>query len=177
MRRYGYRPCRCGRRMRDVSRQCMACFRASRTPELERFWRFVDKNAGGCWVWTGGTSNGYGMFRTHRDGERMQIKAHRYSWELHNKQPVPRDRIICHHCDNPGCVNPAHLYAGTPLSNMQDKHARGRARYPIRSACRRGHLFTPENTRLEGLRARRCLTCEREKHSRYRFAARQKGAA
>jgi hypothetical protein len=47
-------------------------------------------------------------------------------WELHNG-PIPKGKMICHHCDNPACVNPEHLYLGDGKSNKQDCIRRGRA--------------------------------------------------
>ena len=73
----------------------------------------------GCWEWTGRKSkDGYGGY-----GEKP---AHRLSYELFISK-IPKNFIICHKCDNPGCVNPKHLYAGTPQTNMNDMVYRGRS--------------------------------------------------
>lgn len=70
----------------------------------------------GCWEWTGTRHNfGYGQFGV--DGGTMG--AHRYSYKLHN-DGIPDGAHICHKCNNPPCVNPDHLYAGSPKSNAQD---------------------------------------------------------
>lgn len=95
------------------------------------FWLRVEKHEGdGCWLWTGGqTSKGaaggpkYGGF-AYPGG----TLAHRYSWELANGQPVPKGLAVCHHCDNPLCVRPEHLYVGTQQRNMRDAVRRGRIR-------------------------------------------------
>lgn len=94
-----------------------------RSPE-ERFWAKVDKS-GDCWLWTGQrVRNGYGHFFIERG--RSSVKAHRFSYELANG-PVPARLLVLHRCDNPPCVRPDHLYAGTPQDNMDDKMSRGRA--------------------------------------------------
>lgn len=88
-----------------------------------RFWAKVDKRgANDCWPWLAGTDNhGYGKFW---DGEHMG-RAHRFSYRLANG-PFPNDLDCLHKCDNPRCVNPAHLFLGTAKDNHDDMVAKGR---------------------------------------------------
>lgn len=84
----------------------------------DRFWSHVNKE-GDCWEWLGGKNknhNGYGRF--YLKGK--MYRAHRVSWELSNKREIPKDMIVMHSCDNPSCVNPAHLSIGTHKENTQD---------------------------------------------------------
>lgn len=90
---------------------------------VKRFWEQVEKSDG-CWVWTGCKINkeGYG-------GQRIRgvlYPTHRLSWILRNG-PIPQGLQVLHHCDNPPCVNPDHLFIGTIGDNMKDKAAKGRA--------------------------------------------------
>lgn len=89
-------------------------------PLPERFWAKVQKGQD-CWLWSGSTNGRYG--RIVVDGK--NTPAHRVSWTLHNG-PVPDDRSVCHHCDNPLCVRPDHLFLGTQSDNMRDCAAKGR---------------------------------------------------
>lgn len=102
--------------------------------DAERFWAKVSRGgADDCWVWNASRNpHGYGYFWDSR--VRRMVFAHRFSFELQNGPipPNPPGRrgasgvIVRHSCDNPSCVNPAHLNDGTQLDNMADKTARGR---------------------------------------------------
>ena len=89
----------------------------------ERFWGYVDiRNPEECWEWKGTrTAANYGLIWWN-DG--LQY-AHRLSLELDGR-PVPVRWHACHTCDNPPCVNPNHLFPGTPRTNVQDMILKGR---------------------------------------------------
>lgn len=97
--------------------------------DIRLFWAKVNKNGpNGCWIWMGTLAThtgGYGIFDRRREGVRLARRAHRVAYEL-LVGPVPEDRMLRHTCDNPPCVNPAHLEPGTAKDNSQDMVTRGR---------------------------------------------------
>lgn len=121
-----------------------------RRPLLERFWERV-QHSDGCWVWSGDRAGaGYGRIGV---GGRNSSKllAHRLSWEIHHG-PIPDGLFVCHHCDNPTCVRPDHLFLGTTRDNARDMAAKGRQvfqRHPERAArgARNGAYTRPDRVR------------------------------
>lgn len=101
----------------------------------ERFWEKVNKNGPlpdpikyvtlktPCWIWIGTVNDGRGAL--HLKNPRRQVKAHRYSWELHHGA-IPDGLFVCHACDNMLCQNPEHLWLGTQADNMDDRGKKGR---------------------------------------------------
>lgn len=92
----------------------------------DRFWERVKKGSpNDCWEWQGMClpETGYGVFTLGR----QKVYAHRYSYQIANGE-IPEGLLVLHKCDNPPCVNPAHLYAGTQFDNMRDARERGRLR-------------------------------------------------
>lgn len=103
----------------------------SPTHPADRFWPKVRKGARDeCWEWQGARQpTGYGyLVGGPMYGGKRWVLAHRLSWEIEHGVPVPEGRYVCHRCDNPPCVNPAHLYVGTKRDNARDRSSRGRGR-------------------------------------------------
>ena len=99
------------------------------TPLANRFWSKVDRRGPTeCWPWKAMTDpRGYG--RINAGGRGKPLLAHRVSWAL-AFGPPPNDLHVCHHCDNPPCVNPRHLFLGDDRANMRDCSSKGRIKVP-----------------------------------------------
>lgn len=85
------------------------------------------KEAGGCWVWTGSFSKrNYGFVGNYSLAKKLKIyTAHRLSFMIH-KGVIPEGMLVCHACDNPPCINPSHLFLGTHQDNMKDMDSKNR---------------------------------------------------
>lgn len=119
-----------------------------------RFWskmRTVPRT--GCWEWTASRAPlGYG--RVGWIGTQTR-QAHRVAYALAFGDPG--DSMVCHHCDNPPCCNPSHLFAGTRADNMADMHAKGRRNY-------RGHVSGNRRLTPGDITAIRALLAEGQSH-------------
>lgn len=132
---------------------------------LSTFWNNVRVMPSGCWEWAAHRdkrkNQGYGV--THLRGN-VPVRAHRVAYEIANATEVPLGMFVCHSCDNPPCVNPAHLWIGSVKDNARDCSVKGRTKGHKMTHCKRGHEFTPENTAPakgpSGV-GRRCRTCTR----------------
>lgn len=102
----------------------------------DRFWEKVHKcGPNDCWLWTATkTSFGYGSFRigSASDGTRRKEMAHRVAYVLATGNQIPHGKVVMHSCDNPPCVNPAHLSIGTYSENGKAAYDRKRRTSPIK---------------------------------------------
>lgn len=91
---------------------------------VRRFWDLVDvRGDDECWEWRGARrGRGYGVSNT----DHLPVDTHRLAWEYYNGQEIPKGMLVCHHCDNPPCCNPHHLFLGTHQDNADDKVRKNR---------------------------------------------------
>lgn len=128
-----------------------------RDHHINLFWSKVLKQpGGGCWTWTGNLSpRGYGNFKPGSSHINIKVwRAHRFAWRITFGE-IPDGMLICHHCDNPTCVNPSHLFLGTSKDNAKDRESKGRGARPgnyRRTVSRLGKLATLTLEQVESIR-------------------------
>lgn len=103
--------------------------------------KFIKAGPNECWHWTAGTqSGGYGCFCV----QYKSMGAHRHSWQIY-RGPIPKGQNVLHKCDNPKCVNPAHLFLGSLADNNADRARKGRS---SRGTNRPNSKLTEEKVRF-----------------------------
>ena len=136
-----------------------------------KFWNNVQKSVDpdGCWWWLGAVVAGGGYGSLWQKGK--SVLVHRISWEIHNGV-IPPGLWVCHHCDNPRCVHPGHLFIGSRSDNMKDAAHKNRvpriARARAKTHCPKGHAYSSENTYVDPAGKRACKECRRENLRRWR---------
>lgn len=157
----------CGDPVRESARFCRPCYyHVQKNPPLHLvaryFWPRVDQSAGpdGCWPWAGAKTRGYGTAAY----QGKHIGAHRLSLILVGRS-VPFGHEVRHICDNPPCVNPAHLMTGTVSDNHRDMVERNRQPEHMRGrdVCRNGHSMVGPNVLYQGGIRNGCRTCRDER--------------
>ena len=135
----------------------------------------ITKN--GCWEWNGKKNwNGYGMIDIKRLGIVRQ-RAHRIVFEYLTGQKIG-DKVLCHTCDNPPCVNPKHLFMGTMADNVNDMCKKGRHWCYSRIKCKNGHDLTLEGAtkivKHGKTQEKLCIKCIRLRQQRYELKIKNK---
>lgn len=120
----------------------------------------------GCWIWMKGIDSGYGICGRIFRGKQV-LRSHQLSLIAFNEiSPflVSRKRFVCHKCHTKSCVNPSHLYLGTPQQNSNDEKARGNLYWRKKTHCPRGHEYNTKNTYTRtdkhGHTRRACRKCD-----------------
>lgn len=105
---------------------------------------FIPEPNSGCWLFDGGVDkDGYGKIKV----KGVTWRAHRYAYCLEHGE-IPDDMLVCHTCDVPSCINPAHMFLGTNADNLADMAVKGKYRNnaEMRNYCPNGHPRTEDNT-------------------------------
>jgi len=151
------------------SHACRKIAQQTKNPPEARFWAKVINHIAGCWEWRGATTTfGYGKLVVNGS----YIDAHRFSWALHHG-PIPPGVQVLHHCDNPSCARPDHLWLGTARDNIRDCQRKERNIYLLqRTQCPHGHAYAAENvyirTHASGQKQQCCRACMRLATKRWR---------
>lgn len=140
---------------------------------VERFWRNVDKREPDeCWPWDGSRCPvGYGMMQANG----TKYRATRVSLVLSGKPRPSEKHFALHKCDNPPCVNPAHLWWGTNADNTNDAIAKGRHNHIKKTHCPSGHPYSGDNL-ITRSGMRECRICKNKSSREFERRLRAKQA-
>lgn len=131
---------------------------------LRRFWSKTRRDENGCVVWTGSTfAKGYGQFW---DGTRVW-PASRWIVQVYAGRLLEKNEYALHSCDNPPCVNIAHLRIGTPKENSEDAVSRNRLFEQQKTHCPANHPYSGNNLYITPNGERRCRACARRHKKKY----------
>lgn len=105
-------------RIQQICKPLGIIFATNHLPRMERLMRRVIVRENGCWEWQGGSDqHGYGIVNL---GGGKWSRAHRVAYEAHHGVTLETSQHLLHRCDNPPCINPAHMFVGNPAINHWD---------------------------------------------------------
>jgi hypothetical protein len=164
------------KRIADIKRTnhnfcCKGCAGDFLTKKAEKeFWEKSHSDESGCRIWNG-SKNKYGYGTLHINGKMEH--AHVFAYRIANHKADINGLCVCHTCDNPSCVNPAHLFLGTHTENMADmqRKLRGPHKYSpeMVNAVRRMGGSSSDIAKKTGVRERSVRRMRQKKNGKYQF--------